>query len=204
MKKQNKLIYISVSSLVLFILTSILMQLGYFHGIDNLINSGMPSIQNPIIYNFSMVIHYLLDPITATIISLIIAILLWFKDSKRDSVVFASIALAGAFLIGILKLIFHTARPINPIETGPSFSFPSGHTAFAVILFGFFIYLAKKYYKHIVRDEFYFLLVFFMLLIGFSRIYIQVHWFSDVLGGFFLGLFVISTGFFINRLIKKK
>lgn len=72
-------------------------------------------------------------------------------------------------------------------ETG--FSFPSGHSMVSIAFYGIIIYLIYKNIDHKALK--YSLIAFLSLLvlgIGFSRIYVGVHYATDVLGGFFLGL----------------
>lgn len=198
MRKQEKnLFYLSAFSLLFFILTLLFIKLGMFTQVDSLINQWVKENSLPALLLISTVIGYIFEPIIAIIISFMASIFLWFKDSKRDSLLFAIIAAISGMLIFSLKELVHRVRPENIVET--NFSFPSGHATFAVILFGFLIYLARKNIRRPARIWIYIILSLMILFVGFSRLLLQVHWFSDVLGGLFLGLAVISSGFFIER-----
>lgn len=103
---------------------------------------------------------------------------------------FAFITGAGGLLIIYgMKLFFERARPLKPVlYAEKDFSFPSGHATFSFILYGmmaYFIWLTDlpKVWKYIVMT----LLVSLSFVIGFSRIYLRVHYPSDVIGGFCLG-----------------
>ena len=89
----------------------------------------------------------------------------------------------------IFKNVYRRERPLfNLIEKPSDFSFPSGHTMCSVAFYGFVIYLVSKYIKNkVLRCFLYFLLVLIMLIIGFSRIYLNVHFTTDVIGGAILG-----------------
>ena len=99
----------------------------------------------------------------------------------------------GLMLIYITKLFFARPRPLHPLlYREESFSFPSGHATFSFIFYGmlaYFIWLTDlpKIWKYV----FMIFLVILSLAIGFSRIYLRVHYPSDVLGGFSLGYFWI-------------
>ncbi len=90
----------------------------------------------------------------------------------------------------ILKLFYARSRPLDVAfiqETG--YSFPSGHSMVAMAFYGLFIYLIfhsslTKSYKILSILG----LSLLILLIGISRIYLGVHYASDVVGGFFLSL----------------
>lgn len=90
----------------------------------------------------------------------------------------------------IFKNIFMRERPaFSLIEKPSDYSFPSGHTMCSVAFYGFIIYLVSKYVKNSFLK--WFLIIFCVLLIiivSFSRIYLSVHYFSDVIGGAILGL----------------
>lgn len=103
---------------------------------------------------------------------------------------FAFITGAGGLLIIYgMKLFFERPRPLNPVlYAEKDFSFPSGHATFSFILYGmmaYFIWLTDlpKVWKYIAMT----LLVSLSFVIGFSRIYLRVHYPSDVIGGFCLG-----------------
>lgn len=104
----------------------------------------------------------------------------------------------------IIKIIIRRERPslINMVMEN-SFSFPSGHTMVAVALYGFIIYLI---YKSNLNKKVKFILILILILlinlIMISRIYLGVHYFSDVIAGLFLSLAYLI--FIIDILERKK
>ena len=91
----------------------------------------------------------------------------------------------------ILKAIFSRPRPvhINLIEE-TNYSFPSGHSLTAMAFYGFIIYLIYK--SNIKYKKVYIILLsILILLIGLSRVYLGVHYITDVLGGFTFSVFYI-------------
>ena len=86
------------------------------------------------------------------------------------------------------------------IEKELSFSFPSGHILAAVVFFGFFIYLSIRYLKSKnLKFILTTLFIFTTLMIGISRLILNVHWLSDLIGGLFLGLFLVLGAIFIKE-----
>jgi undecaprenyl-diphosphatase len=90
----------------------------------------------------------------------------------------------------LLKHLFQRKRPLSPLlKAAKGLSFPSGHAIMAVTFYGLLIYILQH---SITIDWLKWLatiLVFVLIvLIGFSRIYLRVHYASDVAAGFIIGL----------------
>lgn len=97
--------------------------------------------------------------------------------------------LASTILNEVFKIIFHRERPnMLRIIDITGFSFPSGHSMIGLCFFGFIIYILWVNMKSRWRYPLAFILMVLILSIGISRIYLGVHYASDVLGGFSAGL----------------
>lgn len=119
---------------------------------------------------------------------------------KKSYVMPLWVTLAGSELFVFLgKLAFHRPRPNVAIYIENSFSFPSGHAAIAVAFYGFMAYILfrnAKLWRNKINILFFGLIIIFA--IGFSRLYLGVHFLSDVWGGYLLGLLwlIIGVGIF--------
>lgn len=108
-----------------------------------------------------------------------------------DTALVPTTLLGGIVLNEALKRLFHRPRPILPhLVKVSGYSFPSGHAMMSFIFYGMLIYLVwlnfrNKFYKLAMT----LLLTAAFLLIGISRIYLGVHYPSDVLAGFAAGSF---------------
>lgn len=144
----------------------------------------------------------------ASVVALIsITLLIWIIPKFR---IYGKIVTGNLLLSSlsnpIIKLFYARNRPLNVAlieESG--YSFPSGHSMISMSFYGLFIYLLwhsqlTKPYKIISILG----LTLLILFIGISRIYLGVHFASDVIGGFFLalGYLILFTHFAIVR--KKK
>lgn len=124
------------------------------------------------------------------ILGLITFVLIWKKWSKKEARRLLLITLGGVILNNLLKIIIKRPRPlIAPLVSESSYSFPSGHAMNATIfylLIAFYIYkfFGKKKYKWILISS----LICLVLLIGFSRLYLGVHYPSDVVAGILIGV----------------
>lgn len=95
----------------------------------------------------------------------------------------------GAFLVLPIKEVVHRLRPEMRLTTVSGFSFPSDHATVAVLFFGLLLVLLLPVSSsRLVRWVLWGCSLFGCVLISFTRIYLGVHWFSDVLGGWLLGL----------------
>lgn len=113
------------------------------------------------------------------------------------------ITVAGAEVFtAISKDIFHRPRPELAIYIEKSFSFPSGHATIAVAFYGFFTYiLIRAFPKWKTKVNIFFVSLSIILLIGFSRLYLGVHYVSDVWGGYLVGALWLIIGISISEWI---
>ena len=120
----------------------------------------------------------------ATIVLLVII-----KNKKIGLSIFTNVVII-TILNQILKRILQRPRPTEfriVEETG--YSFPSGHSMVSMAFYGYLIYLIYKYIKNkYIKWTLIILLGTLICLIGISRIYLGVHYTSDVLGGFLLSI----------------
>lgn len=115
--------------------------------------------------------------------------MIFLKEKRNKGLII--INLVTIFIINqLLKTIFNRPRPIeNRLVEASGYSFPSGHSMISMAFYGFFIYLVYKNVKNItLRRVICIALSILILLIGISRIYLGVHYASDVVGGFLLSL----------------
>ena len=115
------------------------------------------------------------------LIVLTIILLISIKNKKIGLSIFSNLAII-TILNQLLKRILQRPRP-----TG--YSFPSGHSMISMAFYGYLIYLIYKYVENkYVKWILISLLSVLICLIGVSRIYLGVHYTSDVLGGFLISI----------------
>lgn len=136
------------------------------------------------------------------IILIAIVGLIIIKNKKIGASIAVNLA-SSALLNHIIKEFVQRPRP--PIEfrmvEESSFSFPSGHAMTSVAFYGLIIYFVFKNVKNKrFRDTICTVLSLLIFLIGISRIYLGVHYASDVLAGFALG--IVYLVLYINFVLK--
>ncbi|NIK70548.1 MULTISPECIES: phosphatase PAP2 family protein [unclassified Paenibacillus] len=109
-----------------------------------------------------------------------------FIGYRRELIFYLGVIVSSALLNLVLKTIFQRARPdINRIIEASGFSFPSGHSMSAFTLYGITIYFLWKHLKYRwMRAAVILVGVVIIAMIGISRIYLGVHYPSDVIGGY--------------------
>lgn len=164
---------------------------------------GYKIISTFLISDFTTPIAKFITNFGGAIFLIILTIILFIliKNKKIGlSIILNLIVITG--LNQILKYILQRPRPTEYRlieETG--FSFPSGHSMVSMAFYGYLIYLIYKYVKN--KDLKWISIVLLSILIcsiGISRIYLGVHYTSDVLGGFLISLsYLIVYTLIVNR-----
>lgn len=140
------------------------------------------------------------------VISLTTILFFLIKDKKIGISIIANLGIV-TILNQIIKFIMQRPRPTEfriIEETG--YSFPSGHSMVSLAFYGYLIYLIYKYInnKHLKRTLIIILSVL-ICIIGVSRIYLGVHYTSDVLGGFLISFaYLIIYIELVNKFVLEK
>jgi len=137
---------------------------------------------------------------------ILIAWFLIFKKNTNLSMDVTAIGITSTALLFTVKHIFRRERPADPLLHSVSgFSFPSGHSFFAFTFFGLLIYIVAD--LKMPRSRKWILSIFFFLfacLVAISRVYLRVHYTSDIIGGFLLSILWLSISFWVLHIIRGK
>ncbi|MBO1308748.1 phosphatase PAP2 family protein [Enterococcus sp. 669A] len=147
---------------------------------------------SPAMDNFFLWITKFADPLTIVILTVVFLGLFWFNKEKPTAIwLAANLVIISGGVNQLLKLFFQRERPtiLTHMVTEHSYSFPSGHSVTSMILYGTLIFAAgviisNKTLQYVIQV----LLGLLIFGIGLSRIYVGVHFPTDVLGGFLLGI----------------
>lgn len=184
--------------------------------IDLWLNLNIINIWSPIFTKIMIFITNIGSQKIMIILFLLTFGILIYRKKWYYSLLLTFSMLGGLILEILFKNIMMRARPTNSLIEVTGYSFPSGHSAMAIIYFSVIIYSFKEEIKNKnIRYLFIVANVSLFLLVGFSRLYLNVHWFSDIVGGFTIGLFWMTflvllfktvDGIYQNKLnqIKKK
>ena len=211
-EKRKKLVIAAILGILPFLFIA---GLGFFDWTsitvqDYKIGSFFYDLRTPMLTTVATLITKIGDVESQVIITALAVLALFIAKKWRTGLWFGVTVLIGAALLNaFIKNIYQRVRPeeINHLIEQSGYSFPSGHSMGSIIVFGSFIFLAFRYFKS--KTIKWGLSIFFsllILLIGLSRIYLGVHYPSDVIAGFSLGFawLALSIAFFGLRFTNEE
>ncbi len=189
---KQKLLGISSAALLLFILIALdVIFDGALVAFDQVVHHWSLEWHTPLLDKVVFGVTHLGNLSTMLLYSVIILLFLYRKEAWREMRFYTIGMLGSAALFSGIKELLGRSRPSSYIGDfhQHGYSFPSGHSTmsmtFALLIF--FLLYSKVSGRH--RGALIFFCLLFPLLIGSSRIYLGVHYFSDVMGGFTLAIF---------------
>ena len=199
-KDRNNLIVIGIF-ILLFVIVTMFISNGLTKDIDNSVYSFIISFRCNFLDNYFKLITKLGN---VTYVIIVLGICVLFIRNKNVVYLCFSMSLSVIFNY-IIKHIIKRDRPniLRLISQG-GYSYPSGHTMISLCCYGYLFYYVYKYVKNkYLRISLLVLLSLIIISIPISRIYVGVHYFSDIVGGLLLGgvilFIVIRYGKYIIR-----
>lgn len=191
----RKRMFFLSSLILLFITLAIFIKMDRVFSIDSIIYKSIISIRTDMVTNFFKIFTKL----GTTRICLIIGVTLVLIFRKRVYLWLPFTTIVIKIINVLTKLLINRPRPdilrlVHEKET----SFPSGHAMMSITLYGLLIYfIYSKISKNSVKWILIIGLSSIILLIGVSRIYLGVHYATDIIGGYLLGMIylVIITNY---------
>jgi membrane-associated phospholipid phosphatase len=131
-----------------------------------------------------------------TVVTIFIITIAWLGIKKRYSDVFrfTVVCIGGVLINQEMKLFFGKLRPElwQRLITETSFSFPSGHAVGSMVVYGFLAYILAKEFQKIKR-YIYICASILIVTIGLSRLYLGVHYPTDIIAGYGIGFLWLTT-----------
>lgn len=181
---KKRWIVLSCLLFLLFIVNTLFVVSGMSTSFDNGIYSLVRSFACDFLDNYFIFVTKFGNPIV--VIFVVLLFLLIFR--KKYGIMAVIMAIVSSSKNTFFKYLFKRERPaVLKLITQGGYSYPSGHAMISVAIYGYFLYLIIKYVKNKwIKYILSCLLVLFILSIGISRIYLGVHYASDIAGGFLL------------------
>ncbi len=189
MVRDKKGIYKNFLFLSLLLILFLFLSLGFLNYIDLIISENISNLWNPLLNSFFIIVSQYIFDTKVLCVFAVLFFLFNFKKDRIKSFIFLFIVGLTAVISEGAKYLFSKPRPMDSLILESSYSFPSSHSS---ISFVFFI-LIYFYFEDKIKNKklFLFFNIFLILLIGFSRIYLNVHYLSDVFGGYLLGAIIL-------------
>ena len=200
MKRIKKEYIILIILLLIFILLSIFVNLGKLDNVDEAIYNFVANFKCDFLTRVLYVITQLAS--TIGIISLLFIFCVYFLLKKYYFSVKYLILnmLAGTIIVKVLKELFKRARPAWKWIVQGGFSYPSGHTISAMLLYGTLILIINKKVNNKFKKPLIIICSLIIVLTGLSRIYFGAHFFTDVLASMILGcIILLISSLFMNK-----
>lgn len=176
-----------------------------FAMIDLQINSWAISIQTGSLTATAIVIAYLFNTTSMAAISLAIAVYLFYRNYKEYGVLLLAAMGGDALIVWLTKTLIHSPRPSNGILYEAGYSFPSGHTTTSIVFCSLLTYFVWQHWNSPkAKTASSTLSIATISIVAFDRIYLNVHWFSDVVGGLLLGIFWLTLMLWIFKYAKSR
>lgn len=141
----------------------------------------------------------------ALVTAVVASVVLWWCWNKRSFIFGALVSLAGtSVFIYLVKLVVARPRPLDAVYAEATDSFPSAHAALSLAVYGFLAYAFIRFtknWKWKVNQLFVSSIV--IVLIGLSRIYLGVHYLSDVWSGYLLGTLWLLVAIAVSEWIEE-
>ena len=169
---------------------------------DSWVNLFMSIHITPFLQSCAVWISSFADVAPMASIGVVVAVGLALQKKWRSSAIMLIALGSTAFAVGFMKEFFMRARPENALQVIPDYSFPSGHSAVAAAFFMIVAYIAASKIKSWVwRETIIVLCVCATIAVGLSRVALNVHWASDVIAGWSLGIFLATASVLFVRYV---
>ena len=197
-KKINKSLIINLILTILaiigFTIITILVCINHTFVIDNF-NIIIANNRTNFWSGFFKIFTYLGSFYVLAILALIAVVLIWFVAKNKRTSLFYAVCFAVVCISNLLlKILIQRIRPDLMIINEVGYSFPSGH---AMMSFAFFVLAMHYVYKFVKNKPLKILLIsvfaLIIVLIGFSRIYLGVHYLTDIIAGWLISFVIIQA-----------
>ncbi|HEO3785653.1 TPA: phosphatase PAP2 family protein [Streptococcus agalactiae] len=155
--------------------------------LDNITSAFFQSIRNPDLTNLMTIISTVVSPLTTSLIALIILGYQYFLNQRIAVWLFMLFFGTNALAL-LLKDIIARHRPMNQLVFDSGYSFPSGHTISAFLLMILVLVVARQRLRRVLSQVVF--VIFALVILAsviFSRLYLENHFLTDILGSLLLG-----------------
>ena len=194
--RRRLLLGVSTAAALTFSALAVILFRGETTAFDAALRTTVAGVHSSSLHVFSLALSWagsfrVLGPLAGAV-----ALWLWSRERRRASTTAGLMSMSSVLITWALKGLFHRTRPLGAVafpELG--YSFPSGHsldTMAIAVTFTYVLYREDLAPRWAIGAA-----IIFSLLVGMSRVYLDVHWATDVIGGWCLGAVIAASCAFL-------
>lgn len=172
--------------------------------IDSTVQSYISLIRTQNVTEFFYLLTVFFDlTVYFVLVTICVAALIYLFRNLKYAFLFLFSLGVGAVVVYVMKNIFNVNRPPDALFTAFGQSFPSWHATISTIFFVMLMYIFDDYFNDFRRHLFNFFSMSMIFLVALSRVYLGVHWVSDVSFGILLGCVISLASVLVFRAAAK-
>ena len=175
--------------------------------IDGSVATWLHARATPYVTGVMVAISFLGAPTTLTIVAVAGSLLLSYRRRYAEAAMLSAVVLGGNSLNFCLKHLIQRGRPVfdDPLFSLPTYSFPSGHAMASTVFYGLLaIYVSvsarQRYAAHVAIGA----AVLMVALVSLSRVYLGLHYPSDVMGAITEGIAWLALSLIVLRHLRRR
>ncbi len=197
--------FLSLLSLGIFLFLCALVVTGKSAPLDSSLLRTVALFQKSDITNIMLSLSFIFHPAFLSLGSFVLFLILLFLKKKMFALFFLLTILGSILSAVTFKALFDIPRPMSTLAQALGPGFPSTHATAAAVFFLTLFYVVR----HTIKDRtisflFEVVAISLIILCGISRLYLSVHWPSDVIAGFALGFFWVTLAVLIMKRQEEK
>lgn len=170
---------------------------------DNAVRGWFVDHQNPLLYKIALASTWIGSPVVMVLLAIGMGIWFYRRSGRSRAGVVVAAPAVGGLLSGVIKALYGRARPAGAaLLHEHSYSFPSGHAATSAAVVVTLCYVLAR--ERMISWPTAILIGGGVpLVVGITRLYLDVHWMTDVVGGWAVGLFVAGMSAALYEHLRK-
>ena len=204
---RKRIIFVLFIALILFSFTAWIVFVAGGSSLDEKVFESIAPQRTGTLTKIMRLVTFLGNTEFLIIANILLIVIFYRQKNYWFALTVAVVAVSNVIIMSVLKRLFQRQRPPDPLIDGiTNFSFPSGHAFMSVAFYGLLIWftaitITDKWLQRVLIVVF----LLLILLIGFSRIYLRVHYTTDILAGFTLGFtWLIISLMTMNEIQSRK
>ena len=171
--------------------------------LDEAVSAWFVGHQNPLLYKIALGVTWVGSPTVMVLLAIVAAVWLYTRGGRSKAGAVVAAPALGGLLSGVIKVLYGRARPVGAaLFNQTTYSFPSGHSATSAAVMVSLCYVLAR--ERIISWPAAIIVGGMVpLLVGLSRLYLNVHWLTDVVGGWTVGLLVAAMGAALYEYLRR-